>query len=102
MRRFILLFLVMAVFYVTCSKDQSKLEKGTAVYEFALKLSQKIPYLNPDENNPVVKTNSFEMKTGAVIKAIYDNMGKNSEQFYSLDSASLKNIVINRSNSRSS
>lgn len=95
MRRFILLFLVMAVFYVTCSKDQSKLEKGTAVYEFALKLSQKLPYLNPDENNPVVKTNSFEMKTGAVIKAMYDNMGKNSEQFYSLDSASLKNIVIN-------
>jgi parvulin-like peptidyl-prolyl isomerase len=95
MQRFILLFLVMAVFYVTCSKDQSKLEKGTPAYEFALKLSQKIPYLNPEENNPVVKTNGFEMKTGTVIKAIYDNMGKNSEQFYSLDSASLKNIVIN-------
>jgi foldase protein PrsA len=95
MRRFILLFLVMAVFYVTCSKDQSKLEKGTPAYEFALKLSQKLPYLNPEENNPVVKTSGFEMKTGTVIKAIYDNMGKNSEQFYSLDSASLKNIIVN-------
>ncbi len=95
MRRFFLLFLVMAVFYVTCSKDQSKLEKGTPAYDFAVKLSEKLSYLNPDKNNPLVKTNEFVLKTGEVIKTIFDNMGKGIEQFFSLDSVTLKNIIMN-------
>ncbi len=93
MPRFILFVVLLFVLFVSCGTNESKLEKGTPAYEFAEKLSEKIPYLDPDENNPLVKTKYFTMTTGENLKLIYQNMGEGVNQFYSLDSAALKNVI---------
>jgi foldase protein PrsA len=85
-----LLLLVLGLLLFVCSRDSSKLAKGTPEYEFAQRISEKLPYFNPDQNKIVATTKDFKITSGEVLKNIYSNMGKNASRFYSLDSLHLK------------
>ncbi|MBN2366582.1 MAG: hypothetical protein EH225_11750 [Calditrichaeota bacterium] len=95
MPRFVVFLSLIFLLLISCGDDGTALKEGTPAYEFASKLSEKVPYLNPEENNPLVKTKYFVLKTGENLKHIYENMGEGVSQFYSLDSASLKNVIEN-------
>jgi parvulin-like peptidyl-prolyl isomerase len=87
--------LVLSLLLFICSRDSSKLEKGTPEYEFAQKISEKLPYFNPDQNKVVATTKNFQITTGEVLKSIYFNMGKSVSRFYSQDSVNLKETLKN-------
>ena len=96
MRRFILLSIFLAFIISGCgTKDEViKLEKETPAYQFAKELSSKLPYLDPDQNNPLVKTNQFTITTGEIIQSIYENSGNRANQLKSMDSTRLKGIIL--------
>ena len=87
--------LALSFLFVVCSRDTTKLEKGTPEFEFAQKIAEKVPYFNPDQNNVVATSKDFKITTGEVLKNIYSNMGKGVTRFYSLDSLRLKEIMNN-------
>ena len=87
--------LILGLLMFVCSRDSSKLEKGTPEYEFAQKISETLPYFNPDQNRVVATTKNFKITTGEVLKSIYSNMGKSVNRFYSLDSTNLKEAMKN-------
>jgi len=87
--------LALGLLLLVCSRDTTKLEKGTPEYEFAQKISEKVHYFNPDQNNVVATSKDFRVTTGEVLKNIFSNMGKGVTRFYSLDSLKLKEVLKN-------
>jgi parvulin-like peptidyl-prolyl isomerase len=90
------LFIVIIGLLFACGgQDKSgvKLPPDTPVYDFARQLSEKLPSLDPDENNPLIKADNFTISTGEVIQAIYSSMGNRINQFQNLDAGRLEQIV---------
>ena len=90
------LFIVIIGLLFACGgQDKSgvKLQPDTPVYDFARQLSEKLPSLDPDENNPLIKADNFTISTGEVIQAIYSSMGNRINQFQNLDADRLEQIV---------
>ncbi len=90
------LFIVIIGLLFACGgQDKSgvKLPPDTPVYDFAQQLSEKLPYLDPDENNPLIKADNFTISTGEVIQAIYSSMGNRINQFQNLDAGRLEQII---------
>ena len=96
MRRFFVLSLLLAFIISGCgTKDEViKLEKDTPAYQLAKELSSKLPYLDPDQNNPLVNTNEFTLTTGEIIQSIYDNSGNRTNQLKNMDPNRLKGIIL--------
>jgi parvulin-like peptidyl-prolyl isomerase len=97
MYRLILAALIFSLIIFSCGQDKSRLEKDSPAYNFAKKISEKVPYFDPDQNNVLVTTNEFKVTTGELLGSIYKTAGKRTSQFYSLDSTVLKGILINNS-----
>lgn len=95
MKKSLIIGMTVFVLIMSCGQDTSKLEKGTPEYEFALKVSEKLPYFNPDENNILVKTRYFDLKTGELLSNIYQTAGKRTSQFASMDTSMLRQIMVN-------
>ncbi len=95
MKRFFVLVLIGMVFILGCGKsgDHAKLQKGTPLYDVAKQMAQKLPYLDPDKNNVLVKTNQFQIRTAEVIAALKMNYGKRISQMANLDSVRLKDLI---------
>jgi parvulin-like peptidyl-prolyl isomerase len=90
------LFIVIIGLLFACGgQDKSgvKLLPDTPGYNFAQQLSEKLPYLDPDENNPLIKADNFTVSTGEVIQAIYSSMGNRINQFENLDAGRLEQII---------
>jgi parvulin-like peptidyl-prolyl isomerase len=62
----ILLSIVVSGLLTACSQkaESIKLEPGTPAYAMAEKLAARIPYLDPEQNNPLVRCKSFDIRTG--------------------------------------
>jgi len=95
MLKIILFSVVFALFIMSCNKDESRLEKDSPAYNFAKKISDKVPYFDPDVNNEIVTTRDYTITTGEVLGSIYKTAGKRTSQFYNLDSTVLKEILRN-------
>ncbi len=96
LRKSALVFIFGVIIALACgTQDKSgvKLPPGTPVYDFAEKLTSKVPYLNPDENNPIIKADDFTITTGGVMQAIFSSMGNRVSQFQQIDANRLKQIV---------
>ncbi|MBD3383796.1 hypothetical protein GF407_02615 [candidate division KSB1 bacterium] len=90
------LFIVIIGLLFACGgQDKSgvTLTPDTPVYSFARQLSEKLPYLDPDENNPLIKADNFTISTGEVIQAIFSSMGNRINQFENLDAGRLEQII---------
>ena len=90
---FLMMFLLIIL---ACSQggDSTKLAKGTPAYDFAVQITEKLPYFNPEDNNPVITTKDFNVTTGEVVKTLMDNMGSRASQLVSLDSTRMKSILM--------
>ncbi len=95
MKRVIVFLLLPMFFILGCSKDQEevKLEQGTPGYQLAKELVPILPMLDPDVNAVLIKTNTFTVTTGEIIKILYSNMGKRTEQLKTLDAERLRSII---------
>ncbi len=90
-----LVIVIIGLLFACGGQDKSgvKLPPDTPVYDFAQQLSEKLPYLDPDENNPLIKADNFTISTGEVIQAIYSSMGNRINQFQNLDAGRLEQII---------
>jgi len=95
MYRLILATLVITIVIFGCGKDTGRLEKDSPAYNFAKKLSEKVDFFDPDQNNIIVTTRDFNTTTGELLGSIYQTAGKRTSQFYNLDSTVLKEIIRN-------
>ncbi len=95
MRKFFIPLLIIVVAFIGCGKDQTRLEKGTPVYDFAKQISGKISFFDPDSNNILVHTRYFNVTTGEILNNIYANSGKGAIRFVNLDSTQLIQILRN-------
>ena len=91
----LILLVIIAVLMFGCGQDSAKLDQGTPEYDFAKNISEKISYFDPDANNPIVTTNQFTITSGKLLGTIYQTAGNRTSQFLSLDSAVLKDVLIN-------
>lgn len=96
MRRLLLLSILLTFIISGCGKKDEivKLEKDTPAYQLAKELSSKLPYLDPDQNNPLVTTKEFTITIGEVIQSIYDNSGNRTNQLKNMDPNRLKEIIL--------
>lgn len=95
MYRLILATLVITIAIFSCGKDTGRLKKDSPAYNFAKKLSEKVAFFDPDQNNVIVTTRDFNTTTGELLGSIYQTAGKRTSQFYNLDSTVLKEIISN-------
>jgi len=89
MKRFLLLPLCLLLIIGACAKKY-QLKKGSAAYTFAKELSTKLPYLDPDANNPLVTTKVYRITTGEVLEEIFTTYGKEAEQLKSMNAEQIK------------
>lgn len=95
MYRLFLASLVIIFVVFSCGQDKGRLEKDSPAYNFAKKISEKVPYFDPDQNNVLVSTSDFKVTTGELLGSIYETAGKRTSQFYNLDTTVLKEILSN-------
>ena len=96
MKNIIGLITMSLLFIIACSKsgDNTRLSKGTPAYDLAVQIATKLPYFNPDDNNPVITAKNFTITTGELINTLSDNMGSRASQLVSMDSVRMKNILL--------
>jgi len=77
MKRFAILLLVLLVAVTSCTKKEPSLilEKDSPAYNLAKVLTEKVPYYDPDQNNPLVSTKYFDITTGDILNIIQTNFG---------------------------
>ncbi len=94
MKKLLVLFLIMMV--LSCGKEGSdfKLEKGTAPYNIAKELSDKLPFLNPDSTVVIISANDFDVTSAEVISNMYYLFGSRLKQFANISPAELKITII--------
>lgn len=96
MRQVIVVALFCGLLIAGCGKNNStvKLKKGTPAYELAKNLATKLPYLDPQKNNPLISTKDFVVSTGEVIQVIFNNAGNRSSQLKDMDTSRVKSILM--------
>jgi len=95
MKKFFVLAASFILLAIGCGNDHSefKLQKETPSYELAEKISAKLPYLDPEENNVLVASNKFNITSGEIIYRIKKNMGNRSNQLADMSEAQLKDNI---------
>lgn len=96
MKKILIPLILLSIIVSFCGEKMEvvKLEKDTPAYQLAQDLAQKIPFLDPDSNKVLVKSNEFNITTGELINSFYDNSGKNSEQFKQMPVNQLKGTIL--------
>ncbi len=96
MRKALILLLISALLISACGKNGKivKLKKDTPAYQLAKALSEKLPYLDPDKNNPLATSKEFTISTGEVIQFVLDNYGTRTDQLKTMDPNQLKSIIL--------
>lgn len=96
MRNIFLACLTIMIFLIACEKKSEvvKLEAGTPAYELAVTLTEKLPYLDPEKNNPLVTTKEFTISTGEVLEVLQTNLGERTKQLTQMEPDRIKNILV--------
>ncbi|HDP98204.1 MAG TPA: hypothetical protein ENN22_03355 [bacterium] len=88
--------ILVAIFLIGgCGSDSDKLKKDTHEYELAKALAEKHSYLDPDQNNVLVKTNNFKLTVGEVITALFEGMGNRIDGLKDMPAENLKQYFEN-------
>lgn len=96
MRKMFMLSMLLVFFITACGKNDGivKLKKDTPAYQLAKALSEKLAYLDPNENNPLATSKGFTISTGEVIQLLLDNSGNRTEQLKKMDPNQLKEVIL--------
>lgn len=89
MRKILILLSIATLF--SCSNN--KLEKGSAEYELATKLAEKVPAFNPDENLVIATTNSFDVNIADIIQKVKTNFGSQADKLTTQSAENLKRLL---------
>ncbi|MBN1154614.1 peptidylprolyl isomerase [candidate division KSB1 bacterium] len=96
MKYAVLATLLLATMIYGCSgSGDNKLEKGTTIYDIAKSVSEKIPALNPDKNQPLVKGKDINISVGDLFTNLQQNAGNRFEQIKSFDIERTRGILTN-------
>lgn len=91
-----LLLLIALVLVAGCGKQQKvQLEKGTPAYELAVSLSEAAPFVDPEKNDILIKSDDWEISSGEVMQHIYLTSGSHSSQLKRMGSAQVTQIIEN-------
>lgn len=95
MKQFSILIVLIAVALFSCSKKEEglRLKEGSADYEFAQTLAEKLPVLDPGENATLVSTEEFNITVGSVVHEIRSNSGRRADQLKNLDEEKLRSTI---------
>lgn len=95
MKRFTIITLLLLVTIFSCTKKEPSIvpQKDTPLYELAQKTAEKLPYLNPDENNILVSTKYFDIRTGDLFSYLKTNYGNRVNQIPNLEAERIKDII---------
>lgn len=93
MKKLMLFLLISYVYGCTQIEPGVKLEKGTNDYELAVKLAEKFPSFNPDENKIIGTTTKFEVTVGDITLRIRANFGSRADQILGRPDADIKRIL---------
>lgn len=92
MKKVFALWLLTMVLVLGCGKKQSdfKLEKDTPAYQLALKVSETIPYLDPEKNNILISSKEINITTDEVIYDIRKQFGNRAGQLANMSKDQIK------------
>lgn len=93
MKIIFVLFFIFLVSACTMREKGAELKKGTADYEFASSLAEKVPELLPDENPVIATTNKFEVTLGDVMKKIRIRFGSKAENIKEKQESYIKRLL---------
>lgn len=95
MKKVLPVLLILGLILSMCSQKppKVKLQSGTDAYALADTLSATLPYLDPDENNVLVKSTAFRISTGELMQTMRKKFGNRVEQLKSMDSTNLAEII---------
>jgi len=95
MKRFAILLLVLLVAVTSCTKKEPSLilEKDSPAYNLAKVLTEKVPYYDPDQNNPLISTKYFDITTGDILNIIQTNFGNRAQQLTNFNADRIKTII---------
>ncbi len=95
MKRVLPGMVLLLIFAFGCGKKDSdfKLEKDTPTYQLAKELSQKLDYLDPDKNNVLASTKSFNLTVGEAIAKLTGGSGSNVERLKNLGKDDLRSFL---------
>jgi len=90
-----MLFVLIALMAVSCTQKQqgAKLEPGTPNYELAMELSEKVEWLNPDQNMVLATTSIYDVTAGDVVRQMRLNFGPQTNMLKQQNAENLKSLV---------
>jgi len=98
MKKLILNFLILSVMIGACSKEKDQtviLKQGTEAYQLAVRVSEKLPYFDPEANNILARGKNIKISTGTVIEQMSLYLGQNTNRLLSLPEDRLRMVLKN-------
>ncbi len=95
MRVFARIFILLTVIvFAACGSDDdtATFQKGSALYDLALALSDSLPLLNPDKNNVWISTSDFEIRTSSILNSMNGIYGLNVDMMKNMSGVKLKSM----------
>ncbi len=95
MKRIPALLLVLAFLGHGCTQkaESVALKEGTPAFTLAKDLAIKLPLLDPEENNVLVRTRKFDITTGEIMQVLMGNYGNQTEQLRQFDGIQLRKSI---------
>ena len=95
MKRLLFIIPMVLMLISGCGKKGTgiKLEKDTPAYELAKTLSEKLDYLDPEKNNVLASTKTFDLTVGEAIKKFYEGGGKSTDRLKTMKTEQLKPYI---------
>ncbi|MBN2012584.1 peptidylprolyl isomerase [candidate division KSB1 bacterium] len=89
--------LSVALLIASCAQDKNDLptlKPDEPAYKLAKELAADAPFIDPDSDTVIVKTNSFIVTANQTMKKIYDTRGNATDRLKGMSADRLKNIFI--------
>ncbi|MBC8181290.1 peptidylprolyl isomerase [candidate division KSB1 bacterium] len=95
MKRLLFIIPMVLMLISGCGKKETgiKLKKDTPAYELAKTLSEKLDYLDPEKNNILASTRTFDLTVGEAIKKLYEGDGKSTDRLKTMKAEQLKPYI---------
>jgi parvulin-like peptidyl-prolyl isomerase len=95
MKKAMVYFCITSLSIFACTKKDPglKLQAGTPAYELATALQEKVPYVAPEQNNPLVTCKTFTTTTGEVIHHLQTHFADRLDMLKAMPDAKIKEII---------
>jgi parvulin-like peptidyl-prolyl isomerase len=86
--------LLTVIVFAACGSDDdtATFQKGSALYDLALALSDSLPLLNPDQNNVWISASDFDVRTASILDHMNGTYGLNVDMMKKMSGVKLKSI----------